>query len=129
MSIEKMIHEVYAASSAVTGLIPTSKFVTGKASGLSLPYLQLSREGNPIAFRSNGVSRFEKPVVRMQFWHASQEAGGQLRDLLVDLFDNRDMLAGNRRVLYMRKTNDLEIQEDDGVWQFLIDFELLTSKS
>jgi len=119
-SIEQIIQDAYAANSYLTSLVPSAKFVTGTAKSLELPYITLSREGSTPSVRSNS-NRVDRTVMRFQFW-GSHSVGTTVRDMLIQAFDNWGDDSSNPRVVMMRKANDLAIEEDDGTWQFLIDF-------
>jgi hypothetical protein len=119
-SIEQIIQDAYAANSYLTALVPSAKFITGTAKNLELPYITLNREGSAPSVRSNS-KRIDRVVMRMQFW-GTHTLGTTVRDMLVGAFDNWGDESSNPRIVMMRKANDLAIEEDDGVWQFLIDF-------
>jgi hypothetical protein len=121
-SVEQIIHEAYEANSYLTALIPADKFVTGMAKGMSLPYATMNRESSLPSVRSN-TNRIDRLLIRFQVW-ASHSTGASMRDTLIDAFDNWSSESSNPRVVMMRKANDFAIEEDDGVWQFLIDFQV-----
>lgn len=123
-TIEQILQELYAANSYLTVLVPSAKFITGTAKGIVPPYATLNREGSNPLTRSN-VQRIDRTIVRVQAW-ASHSVGSALRDTLIDAWDNLSIETSNPRVLSIRKANDLAIEEDDGIWQFLIDFEITT---
>jgi hypothetical protein len=123
-SIEEIIHAAYAANPYLTALVPATRFVTGTAKGMGPPYVTISREGSLPAIRSNG-KRVDRIVIRFQVW-ATHSAGEAVRETLINYFDNWESDTLSPRVISMRKANDLAIEEDDGIWQFLIDFEVMT---
>lgn len=123
-SVEQILHEAFAANAYLVGLLPASKLVTGTAKGLATPYATINREGNAPMARSNGP-RIDRTIVRVTVW-ATHSTGSALRDELIKHWDNWSSESTTPRVLSMRKQNDLAIEEDDGIWQFLIDFEVVT---
>lgn len=125
-SVEQIIQEAYAANSYLTNLVEGAKFVTGMGKGLTVPYATLNREGGAPMARSN-ANRIDRFVMRITVW-ANHATGAGLRDELKTYFDNWGSESSNPRVLSMRYLSDLPVEEDDGTWQFLIDFEVVTQE-
>lgn len=132
--IEKALQEILGDTldpriSDLNDLLPVASIVTGNQVNEEspLPYAQTNVETSRPLLRTN-TSRIDKPLVRVQIWHDVHATGAAMRDAFIRAIDNRDFEPDGLDVLSIRYSNALAIQEDDGVWQFLIDFELITQE-
>jgi hypothetical protein len=63
-------------------------------------------------------------TLRIQVFHANYDGGAAVMQQVKATFDRSDFaLAGSDVVVDMRRVNDSERQNDDGVWQFICDFQ------
>jgi hypothetical protein len=122
--IEAAIHEILASTSpaatAVTSLLPASRFVTGMQREQDLPYVTINLEANQSEYRSSDGS-MRKPSIRFQLWIENHAAGCAIRDAIERLFENKSFNTTNHKLVQTRHENSLAIEEPDGTWQFLID--------
>jgi hypothetical protein len=126
MSIEATIHDWYAASASLVALLPASRFVTGHVQDETqqdLPYCTLNRESDAPSYRTN-CGRMDAASLRFQLWHEAWNSGNTIADAIVAAFDNGERTAGAITIHSMRLSNRFHLQEDDGVWQFLLDFDV-----
>lgn len=131
MSVEGAIHVWWAtatdaATVALRALLPANKVVTGQQQdeNASLPYATINRESSPVTTRTN-CNAIDSTLIRLQIWHENFDEGQAIKDAAIECFDPSDFnefIADGVRIFDIRKANDLNFQEDDGVWQFLIDF-------
>lgn len=126
--IEKAIHEILADNSnpdavALLQLIPINRIVTGTSHDHPFPYANVNIESNQANYRSNGGSARE-PRVRIQIWHETHSVGVQIRKAFETLFEKKTFAADGMTIDTWHE-NTIAIEEDDGVWQFLIDIKTL----
>lgn len=124
--IERAIHAIYDAKSAVTypKLTALNAFVTGTVlNDPPLPYANINLESEQNLYRSN-TSRTDRPLVRIKLWDADHNRGNLTKKEFVTLFENTTFENSELLVQSIRKENSFAIQEPDGVWQFVIDFEI-----
>lgn len=137
-TLEGAIHAWWASSSALVALLPVVRVFTGRnqdddpddeedtqVDGEDFdPYCTINREGNSDDHRTN-CGRYDSALMRFQLWHTNHAAGSAIAQAIIDCFDNQEYTKDGVHIERMRRSNDLAIQEDDGVWQFLIDFSVL----
>lgn len=127
--IERAIHEVINNASiadavALLALLPAARIVTGTHHDRDLPYASIGMESNGPEYRSNdgGQRRY---LVRIQVWHEDHAAGVAIRTAFEKLFENKTFSTTQAELISTRHANSLSIEESDGVWQFLIDIEIV----
>ena len=133
MSAEAVIHAWWADATdalavALNTLLPVAKVATGTqfaeaddAIHAGLPFASLNRESSNDAYRTN-CGRTDNTLIRLQIWHEIFDAGNAIKEAAIACFDNREYATSDRQIVSIRRSNDFNLQEDDGVWQFLIDF-------
>lgn len=129
MSIEAAIHEIIGDSEipdavALLALLPAERIVTGTVHDQNLPYATINLESNAAEYRSSagGLRRF---LVRFQVWHENHASGVAIRDAIEQLFENKSFSTDAGAVIQTRHENSLALQEDDGVWQFVVDVSVI----
>lgn len=125
MSVEAAIHSRYAANLAVTQLCPAAKFITGvhQHENQASPYGSLTRVG-ALASLWTTSGKVTRHQMRFQFWPSSYGQGDQIKTAVKNLYDNQSFTEGDTHVSCMRLSNEFELQEDDGSWQFVMDFDV-----
>ena len=125
-NIEGAIHSWWAdgtipAAVALNALLPVARVFTGdkqiEESTFS-PFAKINREGEPGANYTN-CGRRDDVLIRLTIWHENEASGKAIADAAVACFDNQGRPPAIETI---RKSNRFHIQEDDGVWQFVIDF-------
>lgn len=125
MSVEAAIHARYAANLAMTQLCPAAKFITGvhQRENQASPYGSLTRAG-ALASLWTSSGKVTRHQMRFQFWPNSYGQGDQIKASVMSLFDNQSWTNEDTHISYMRLSNEFELQEDDGSWQFVMDFDV-----
>jgi hypothetical protein len=113
--IEAAIHEILASTSpaatAVTSLLPASRFVTGMQREQDLPYVTINLEANQSEYRSSDGS-MRKPSIRFQLWIENHAAGCAIRDAIERLFENKSFNTTNHKLVQTRLTRDRRARRD-----------------
>jgi len=130
--IEEAIHEILADAGnpdavALSALLPHARIVTGSERGRDLPYATLNLEGNLPEYRANSGD-MRQCSVRFQLWHDNHEAGCEIRDALEDLFENKSFDTSTAKIVCSRHQNTFVLEEEDGVWQFNIQFDIKATR-
>lgn len=133
-TLEAAIHTWWADATlpkavALNSLLGVASLVTGDMQNddgtfADVPYCTLNRESNSQAWQTN-CGRFDSGLLRFQVWHSDHAAGMAIRQAIVNCFDNQEYEIDDVTIESMQFQNDLAIQEEDGVWQFLIDFSVI----
>ena len=132
--IEKAIHEVIndgsnANALALLALLPAARIVTGTNHGRDLPYCSINLESNGAEYRANVSGTMRRNLVRFSLWHETHASGSAIRNAIETLFENK-AFETTETDLITRHENSFAIEEEDGVWQFIIDIEVkLTAKA
>lgn len=126
--IERALHEILS-DEEIDGTpldVLQGKIITGQvqAGDLPLPYATINVENNNSLYYSNGGSP-RRATVRVQLWHDSHAQGCELRAKLIGIVDNKNFTTSEAAILCCRHENDFAVQEEDGVWQFIIDFDVM----
>lgn len=130
--IEQAIHEVITDVSnpdvvTLLALLPANRIVTGTNHDRDLPYASVNLESNGTEYRSNagGQRRF---LVRFQVWHENHALGCAIRDAIEEVFENKTFTTSQANLIKTRHENSFAIEDGDGVWQFVIDIEIVGTK-
>ena len=118
------IHERWAAATALQAVLPASRLYTGVCPNAALPWATVGKESErPVACHNDGSAAVAVDV-KIDVFHGDHDAGAAIVEQVVAAFDRSDFaLAGNDRVVDMRRGNDFEQESDDGVWQFTCEFQ------
>ena len=130
MSIEAAIHEIINDNTnpdavSLLELLPADRIITSRIQSADpLPWCTINLESDQTEYRSSTGS-VRQPMVRFQVWHDDHEKGIAIREAVRTLFENKDFALAHGNLLSTRIENDYSIQEDDGVWQFIVDLRIL----
>lgn len=126
MNLEQAIHQRWAADPALTALVPADAVVTGTRGSRSVPYVTVHRKSNRPVLRTNAGDAVDEATVEFHAWHDDHDAGRAIAEQVKTVFDRSNFpLAGGDRVIQMRRTADRARQDDDGLWQFTVEFLVL----
>ncbi len=124
MNLAEVIHQRWAAASGLNDLLPASRVHTGIGVDPTLPYAVLSKQSDRPTQRHNDGSAVSAVELRIRVFHDNYDSAAAVVEQVEAAFNGADFaLSGNDRVINMRRSNDFQRQEDDGVWQFVIDFD------
>ncbi len=124
MNLLQVIHQRWAATPALNGLLPAARVFTGLSTDPTLPYAIISKESDRPGEYHNDGSATAAVGLRIEVFHGQYDAGAAVVEQVQATFDNSDFpLSGGDKVVAMRRVNDAERQSDDGVWQFTCDFQ------
>ena len=123
MNLAQVIHQRWAANPALDNLLPASDVYTGAAVGSTTPYAVISKEHDrPTGFHNDG-SAIDTIGVRFEVFHDNYDSGIALMEQIKGAFDRTDFaLSGSDKVINMQRVNNFDVQEKDGVWRLVIDF-------
>jgi len=123
VSLEQALHERWSQSPALAALLPAERVATGRTVGVGRPYATLARLRSRATFHTNTGDSLDEVTLRIDVWHDSYDAGLAILEQIQAAFDRSSFsLAGNRRVVQMRRSGDTITAHDDGVWQLSIAF-------
>ena len=123
MNLAEVIHQRWAAAEALNNLLPASRVYTGISVDPTTPYAVISKESHRPAICYNDGSAVDTVGVRIQVFHDNHDSGAAVLDQVKAALDRTDFaLSGSDKVIDMQRSNDFQRQEEDGVWQFVIDF-------
>jgi hypothetical protein len=123
MNLAQMLHQRWAAAEALNDLLPASRVYTGMSVDATTPYAVISKEHDrPLGFHNDG-SAIDSIGVRFEVFHQDYDAALAIMEQIKKTFDRSDFtLAGGDKVISMQRLNDFEVQENDGLWRLVIDF-------
>jgi len=124
MNLIEVIHQRWAAATALNVLLPASRLFTGLSPDPSLPRATVNKQSDkPTSYESDGSS-IDAVVLRFLVFHDRHAEAAAIVHQIKAAFDRSTFaLAGNDVVQLMQRVNDFEEQLADGVWQMTIDFE------
>jgi len=124
MNLAQVIHQRWAAASALNDLLPASRVHTGISTGGPLPFAVLSKENDRPVERFGDGSAIDTVGVRIQVFCEDADAGAAVMHQIKTAFDCTSFdLAASDKVIDMKRTNDFARPLDDGTWQFVVDFD------
>jgi hypothetical protein len=128
VSLEQAIHSRWAGDGTLAGLVPSARFVTGKAlGGSALPYATLTRLGFGKATRSS-LKVVEEALLRFSVFDNSLDTLKQIANAAATRFDGAVFTDAGVIVLRMRRVDLKETQADDGTWELTMDFTANTER-
>lgn len=133
MNLLKNIHERWGDDAVLIGLLPASRVKTATTSDTTLPFAAWTKDSQSPVMMSNDGEASDDVGLRCQVFHESYDAGAQIVNRVKAVFHNArfdmESCGGSSSgetccdtMMVMRRVNDYEIQEPDGVWRFVIDF-------
>jgi len=128
MSVESAIHSRWSDSSGLTDLLPAERFTTGSRldDGAVLPSAILELEDTQKRYVN--TSHLKTCDIRIKFWVRDHDDGIAIREQIELAYDNTHWTSGNTKVIASRIETDTALQEDDDVWQFVFQLDLITKK-
>lgn len=125
MKLSQVIHQRWAAATALDNLLPATRVCTGLNADPTTPYAVISKEGqSPESLHHDG-SGVDEVKLRIQVYHDNYDRAVAILEQIKVAFDRTSFdLSGSDRVLAMQRTGDFENQNDDGLWHMVIDFRL-----
>ena len=126
MNLAQVIHQRWAAAEPLNTLLPVQRVYTGRSIDPSTPYAVVSKQGDRPVARLNDGSAVDVLKLRVQVFHDNYDSGTAVVHQVKATFDRTDFaLSGSDKVIDMRRSNDFEQQDEDGVWRFVIDFDCM----
>jgi hypothetical protein len=124
MNLAQVVHERWAADSTLNGLLAAARVYTGMSFDPQRPFaVILKKSDKPESYHSDG-SAIDVVRLRVQVFHDNYDDGRAIAERAKKVFDRASFdLAGSDKVLSIARYNDSETQNDDGVWQFTVDFD------
>jgi hypothetical protein len=134
MNVGKLIHERWAAAAALNALLPVSRVVTGtyfaEEPSLDDGYATITRPGDaPLAWFADG-SRLDRVPVRITVYVSrdKHDEGEAIADAVKMAFDGAACsLSTDDMVLRMMLSAYQPLDDDDGNWYFILDFDCTVS--
>ncbi|HYW81229.1 MAG TPA: hypothetical protein VE890_16720 [Thermoguttaceae bacterium] len=124
MNLAEVLHERWAAATALDAMLPVARVVTGMSVDATMPYATLIKQSERPLTRHHDGSGVDLVVMRIEVFDENYDTGTAVLHAIKAAFDRSTFaLSGSDEVLVMQRVNDNETQSDDGVWQFAIDFE------
>lgn len=123
MNLAQVIHQRWAATGPLNDLLPASRVYTGMSIDPTTPYAVITKQSDrPMAYLSDGSS-VDRVGVRVAVFHGAYDAGAAIVHQLKLAFHLAEFaLSGSDKVISIQRSNDLERQDEDGLWQFVVDF-------
>jgi hypothetical protein len=127
VALVEAIHQRWAASPGLAGLLPAARLSTGASPNPALPRAVLSRQGEQPLAACNDGSAVTLVGVRIEVFHPNFDAAAAIVDQLTTAFDRADFPLADgsppgARLICMRRINHAEGQEADGTWRMAVDF-------
>jgi hypothetical protein len=130
MKPETIVYEAWADSSVLVGLLPIAKltFGTNEDENAELPNANLTVQSDQLTTRtsSGGVKTGD---LRIQVWSELFEEGRDIAKAAEDELDDSERARVGNPPLGVRVTNTFALQEDDGIWQHVIDLSVMYSNT
>ena len=124
MNLFQVIHQRWAAEPALSGLLPAARVHTGLSVDPTPPYAVLGKRGQSPQTVHHDGSGVDAVEVRVEVFDEDLERGAAVVERLKAAFDRTAFdLSGSDKVLYMRRRNESQQQQDDGLWRLAVDFE------
>ena len=124
MNLTEIIHQRWAAASALNDLLPVSRVTTGIGADATLPYAVIAKRSDRPMTRHHDGSSIDVVRVRISVFDDNHDSAAAVTEQIKTAFDRTTFdLSGSDRVLDMQRSNDYQRQDDDAVWEFVIDFD------
>jgi len=118
MSLEKAIHERWAADQKLREWLPPDRLFTGLASHGQIPYGTLWRRGSRTLWRTAAGDLLEEVQLALRLWHGQYDRLRPLVDHLRRLLDRSSFeLDEGGRVTALLVDRQRYRQEPEGHWQ------------
>ena len=126
MNLAEVIHQRWAAATALNDLLPAARVTTGVSVDPTLPYAVIAKQSERPMVRHNDGSAVDSVGLRIRVFHDNYDSAAAVMEQIRVAFERSDFaLSGDDKVIAMQRSDDSQRQEDDGVWQFVIDFDCM----
>jgi hypothetical protein len=122
MNLSQVIHERWAAATALNSVLPSTSVHTGLNVHPTLPRASILKQSDKPTYATDG-SATDTVVLRIVVYHDNHAEASDIVHQIKVAFDRSTFaLSGSDQVKLMQRSNDFEEQLDDGTWQMTIDF-------
>jgi len=126
MTVLEAIHARWAADETLVALLPADRVSTGMSAAPDLPRAVLGKMSDQSLSACNDGSQVSVIGVRIEAFHHDYSAAVAVIERLKAVLDRADFaLDTGDKVVAVRRAGDSELQQDDGVWQMVLDLECL----
>lgn len=126
MSIERAIHEQWAADYRLTSLVPTGQLFTGATTGPTpRPYVVLERQDKVPAVRTSGGA-VDRTRLRFNVWTDGLDQGKQIVMEIARRFDRQNFDQAGILCLNMQRVTETETREENGVWRLAAEYVVMS---
>ena len=126
MNLAQVIHQRWASAEALSALLPAARVYTGMSVDPATPFAVIAKESDRPLERFGDGSAIDVVKIRIEVFHENLDGGAAVVHQIKVAFDCTSFdLAGSDKVINMERSNDFAIQQDDGTWRFVIDFNCL----
>lgn len=129
-TLESTIHSRWSAKTTLHALLPADSVFTGDQRGIALPYASISRESSSKAAQSN-YQRYDLTTIRFAVFHSSHDLGLAIAEQIAKktaatggFHQDGFSISGGGHVLNMVVSNQFNIEDENAVWMFVVDFEV-----
>ncbi len=124
MNLVEVVHQRWAAASALSDLLPAQRVYTGIGVDPTMPYAVIGKRSHRPAVRHNDGSAVDTVGLRIEVFHDDHDSAMAIMDQVKAAFDRTGFaLSGSDKVIDVQRVNDSQRQENDGVWRLVIDFD------
>lgn len=119
--------ELWESTAELQSVLPVASIITGDGQDEDddeLPTASLSVESSTPAARSSDVC-VRQTALQLKVWTEDHAWGESLGLLIEQHLDNVEDRSNPLTILSLRLANRFALQEEDGVWQFVHDFEVI----
>ena len=118
MSLEKEIHQQWAADAALIALVPAARLFTGFATGdPTLPYVVLDDVSRERRARTSTAGAVDRVELCFHVYTDDLDQAKEITEAVRQQFDRTSFALTQGAVLSMNETDSIERLHDDGVWQ------------
>lgn len=130
MSVEQAVHQHWALWKPLTDLVPESRVVTGLAQGEpALPYVTIQRQGDAATTRTSSGTLLDTLRLRFSIWDDRLDRALLVARELRQRFNRADFGWSQGRVLDCRQVQHAHLEEEDGIWRVMLDYELRSAQT
>jgi hypothetical protein len=116
------IHQRWSLTPSLCAVLPAARASTGASADPAVPRAVISKQNDRPLLAANDGSAVDAVGVRIAVFHASHDAAAAIVAEIKAVFDRADFAVEGGRVINMRREDNSEQQDDDGLWQMAIHF-------
>ena len=125
MKLLEALRYRWAADAALTTLLAVDRVSTGPADEASIPYAVITRQTQRPVVQHNDAAAIESVRTRIDMFHDNYDSGWAIAQQIKRTYDRTQFdIANNDRVIDMRRADESDDRDDDGIWRFTIDFDI-----